>query len=186
MPDLREQLFHCFKGRICVMGIGNTDSGDDGVGVVLAEAVAAHLKRSGRISPAHNVIIAGAAPECMLGSTAGRGYDHLILLDAVEFGGEPGSVIFLNADEIVARFPQISTHKISIGLLARITSGEGTAVWLLGIQPGSLKAMQGLTPAVQRTLDILEELLYDLWTDASITAPDFHVTRQGSNCLNEG
>ena len=164
MPDLREKLVHCFRGRVCVMGIGNTDFGDDGVGVALADAIAGRLNRSGRVSLARDVIIAGSAPERLIGSAAGKGCDHLVFLDAVEFGGEPGSVIFLKGEEIAARFPQISTHKVSIGLLARcIHANEGTAVWLLGIQPGSLKTMQGLSPAVQRTREVLEDMLCDLW-----------------------
>jgi len=168
MTDLRDQLRHCFEGRVCVIGIGNTDSGDDGVGVVLAKAVIERLNQSGYASLASNVIIAGTSPERMIGSTSVMGYDHLIFLDAVEFGGKPGSMTFLNADEISARFPQISTHKISVGLLARcIRESEGTDVWLLGIQPGSLKAMQVLSPAVQRTMDILAEMLCKLWISAT-------------------
>jgi hydrogenase maturation protease len=179
MPDIREQLRHCFQGRVCVIGIGNVDFGDDGFGVVLAQAIAARLSVSGHVSLARSVIIAGTTPERMIGSMAGKGFDHLIFLDAVEFGGEPGSVTFLDAQEIVARFPQISTHKISIGLLARcITAGGGTCVWLLGVQPGSLKPMQGLSSAVQRTKDILEEMLCDVWVsmkdvgDINFVMPD--------------
>jgi len=170
MPDLRDQLIHCFQGRVCVMGIGNWDFGDDGAGLALAEAIAGRLNRSGHVSLARDVIIAGSAPERMIGSAVGKGCDQLIFLDAVDFGGEPGSVIFLNADEIAPWFPQISTHKISIGLLARcINADERTAVWLLGIQPGSLKTVQGLSPAVQRIVEVLEEMLCDLWMSGTET-----------------
>jgi hydrogenase 3 maturation protease len=127
MPDLREQLQHCFRGRVCVMGLGNIDYGDDGFGVYLAESIATRLAGSGNISLACHVINAGTTPERLIGSVKGKGYDHLLFLDAVEFGGEPGSILLLNADETAARFPQISTHKMSIGLLARyIKTGEGT------------------------------------------------------------
>ena len=44
MPDLREQLQHCFQGRVCLMGFGNVLYGDDGFGVRLAE----ELKSEGR------------------------------------------------------------------------------------------------------------------------------------------
>ena len=33
MPDLREQLQQCFQGRVCLMGLGNVQYGDDGFGV---------------------------------------------------------------------------------------------------------------------------------------------------------
>jgi len=164
MPDLREQLQHCFRGRVCVMGLGNIDYGDDGFGVHLAESIATRLAGSGTTSLGHHVINAGTTPERLIGSVKGKGYDHLLFLDAVEFGGEPGSVLLLNADETAARFPQISTHKMSIGLLARyIKTSEGTDVWLLGVQPGSLQPSQGLSASVQRTMELLDEILCTIW-----------------------
>ncbi len=164
MPDLREQLRYCFRGRICVMGLGNTDYGDDGFGVYLAESIATRLAGSGKSALGRHVINAGTIPERLIGSLKRKGYDHLLFLDAVEFGGEPGSVLLLNADEIAARFPQISTHKMSIGLLARyIETSEGTNVWLLGVQPGSLKSSHGLSPTVQKTMEMLNEMLCTLW-----------------------
>jgi len=171
MPDLREQLGRCFQGRVCLMGIGSVDFGDDGFGVKLADAIAERLIRSGHVALAQNVIAAGTEPERMTGFVTGRGFDNLVFLDAVEFGGEPGSVIFLDANEIEDRFPQISTHKVSIGMLARcITARGGTRVWLLGVQPGSLKPRYGLSAAVQKAKDILEKMLCDIWNDAGIMA----------------
>jgi hydrogenase maturation protease len=173
MPDLREQLRRCFQGHVCVIGIGNVDFGDDGFGVKLADGIAGRLIASGRVSLSRNVINAGTTPERMIGSVTGRGFDHLIFLDTVEFDGEPGSVVVLDANEIAARFPQISTHKISVGLLARyIKAEEGTGVWLLGVQPGSLKPMLGLSPAVERTKEILEEMLCDLWVSMKETGEE--------------
>ena len=97
MPDLREQLEHCFQGRVCLMGLGNVDYGDDGLGVRLAEQLAAEGLA--------DVVIAGTAPERFIGRVAGAGYDHVIFLDAVEFGGVPGSVVFLNSEEMAATVP---------------------------------------------------------------------------------
>jgi hydrogenase maturation protease len=152
MPDLREQLEQCFQGRVCLMGLGNPDYGDDGFGVRLAEAlVTAH---------ASGVIIAGTTPERVLGRIADEHYDQIIFLDAVEFGGAPGSVVFLEASEITAWFPQISTHKISLGTLAKWVEADGrTQAWLLGVQPASLKPGLDLSPTVQRTLQMLAEVL---------------------------
>jgi hydrogenase maturation protease len=159
MSDLHEQLRRCFQKRVCLMGLGNVDYGDDGFGVRLAEK----LRRDG--SP--DVIVAGTAPERYLGRVAAEGFDHLIFLDAVHFGGIPGSVIFLNAREIAARFPQISTHHISLGLLAKWAEADGrTRVWLLGVQPESLAGVGALTPQVETTLETLGELLGGLRSTA--------------------
>jgi len=163
MPDLMKKLKLCFRDRVCLMGLGNMDYGDDGSGAILSENIAGRLKGYGEVAFAHDVINAGTRPEGFIGSIVEKGFDHLIFLDAVEFGGAPGSVVFLNAEEMADRFPQISTHRISLGLLAKWAEEEGTTnTWLLGVQPGSLKAGQGLTPEVSVTLEILEDLLYDL------------------------
>jgi hydrogenase maturation protease len=159
MPDLREQLQQCFQGRVCLMGLGNVDYGDDGFGVRLAEELKSEIRNPkaegnpksegrsedpGRSSSdfglRSHVIVAGTTPERVIGRVADESFDHVIFLDAVEFGGAPGSVVLLNSDEITARYPQISTHKISLGLLAKWAEVNGTTkAWLLGVQPESLK-----------------------------------------------
>jgi hydrogenase maturation protease len=160
MPDLREQLRKCFQGRAGLMGLGNVDYGDDGLGAYLAEALAMRLTAMGEHELVRRVIDAGAVPERFIGTVKAGGYDNLLFVDAVEFGGEPGSVLLLDADEMGARFPQISTHKISVHLLAKLIGEDGrTTVRLLGVQPGSLKPGQGLSPALQKTVDMLAGLL---------------------------
>jgi hydrogenase maturation protease len=165
MPDLREQLRSCFQGSVCLMGIGNVDYGDDGFGVCLADLLTRRIQQNQRTSSDILVINAGAVPEQFIGGMVDKRLDHLIFIDAVEFGGTPGSVLFLNAAELASRFPQISTHKISLGLLAQWVEGSGrTKAWLLGVQPGSLQPADGLTPVLKKTLGLLDELICDLWT----------------------
>jgi hydrogenase maturation protease len=132
------------------MGLGNVDYGDDGFGVCLAEKLIA--------AGVPDVIIAGTMPDRWMGEAAG--FDRIIFLDAVEFGGAPGAVVFLDSAQMAARFPQISTHKISLGVLAQWAEANGTArVWLLGAQPESVKSQQQLTPTLQNTLELLCDLL---------------------------
>ncbi|MGE5203975.1 MAG: hydrogenase 3 maturation endopeptidase HyCI [Chlamydiota bacterium] len=154
MQGLGQKLQHTLQGRICVMGVGNVDYGDDGFGVYLAEELAA-----GGVA---DVIIAGTTPEHYLGQIVEEGFDHLLVVDAVNFGEEPGTVVFLNAAEIAATFPQISTHKISLGLLARVVEEAGTRVWLLGAQPESLNPGQELSATMEASMEIIHLLLRDL------------------------
>ena len=152
MAELREQLEKCFRERVCIMGVGSADYGDDGLGMHLANELSA--------AGVPHVIAAGTAPERFMGWVAGEKFGHLLFLDAVEFGGAPGAVVFLNAGEIAARFPQISTHKISLGLLSQWTEANGTTrAWLLGVQPESLEASAQLSGTVRQTVDILRDLL---------------------------
>jgi hydrogenase maturation protease len=191
MPDLREQLRQLLLGRVCLMGLGNVAYGDDGFGVRLAE----ELKSEGRDPKAERspksegrredsgdsrldiglrpsfglrsqVVIAGTTPDRIIGHVIQQGFDNLIFLDAVDFGGMPGSAIFLDSEQISIRYPQISTHKVSLELLAKWAEANGTTkAWLLGVQPESLKPGARLTPAVQATLELLLELVREITTE---------------------
>lgn len=161
MTDLREQLEHNLAGRVCFMGLGSLEYGDDGFGVRLAE----ELKAAG----VPDVIVAGTTPDRWISHFAG--FDHIVFLDAVEFGGAPGAAVFLDSAEIAARFPQISTHKISVGVLARWVELAGsTRAWLLGVQAESLRPSPQLTPALQLTQRALRELICGLSIAADPTS----------------
>jgi len=166
--DLREQLRHCLQGRTCLIALGNTDYSDDGFGVRLGE----ELLKAGM----PDVILAGATPDRCIGSVAEKAFDRILFLDAVEFEGAPGSVVLLNAKEMSARYPQVSTHKISVGVLARwVESSSRTNVWLLGVQPESMKSGQHLTPTVNATLELLRDLLLTLKPSTGHVGADAHV-----------
>jgi hydrogenase maturation protease len=154
MRDFSEQLVECCRGRVCLMGIGNVDWGDDGFGVHLVRELQPTLPAG------HRVIVADAAPERFVGQVRDGQFDSVLFLDAVDFGGGAGSVILLHSDEIIARFPQISTHRISLGALAQCVEASGrTRVWLLGAQPASLAPGAELTPVLGRTVHLLAGFL---------------------------
>jgi len=154
MEDLRQQLEELLQGRVCLMGLGNVACGDDGFGVRLAE----ELLEAG----VPDVVVARTTPEHYIGRIADQGFDRLVFLDAVEFGAPPGSVVLLNAHEICARYAQISTHKISLGVLAKwVRASSRTKVWLLGVQPQSIKPGETITPTVSATRDLLRALLLE-------------------------
>lgn len=155
--DLNTLLHETLTGRTVLVGIGNVDLGDDGFGVYLAEALA------GAGLP--EVLITHTVPENYIGTLAHRAYDHVVFLDAVNTGAEPGWVFFLDAGEIKSHFPQVSTHKLTLGTLARLIEAESSArVWLLGTQPATLKQGTGLSNPVAKTLNLLKTLLLDTFS----------------------
>lgn len=158
MRQLREHLRRYLSGRVCIIALGNCEYGDDGFGVRLGE----QLQQAGM----RNVVLAGTTPDRCIGRVVEQHFEQVLFLDAVEFAAAPGSVILLDGLEICSRYPQISTHKISLGVLARwIEAGERTKVWLLGVQPESMKVGHGLTATMQRSLEVLRELLLGLDID---------------------
>jgi hydrogenase maturation protease len=163
MTGLRQQMESSLQGRVCFMGLGAADGGDDAFGVRLAAA----LGQAGL----PDVVVAGTAPEQLVGRCADSGFDHLVFLDAADFGAAPGSVVFLDSEEMAGRFPQISTHRMSLGTLAKcVESGGRTRAWLLGVQPASLKPSSALSPAIQTTLDILADLLVGVMSEGIETS----------------
>ncbi len=159
IADLQTQLAKLLRGRVCFMGLGNLDYGDDGAGVRVAEELV--------YAGIPGVVVAETAPERSLAFINGS-FDHLVFIDSVEFGGEPGSVVLLNAKQMDARFPQVSTHKIALGTLAKLveSGGRRTKAWLLGVQPASLQVGRQLTPVVQTTVEALADLLRSLTPNA--------------------
>lgn len=79
--------------RILIAGVGNVLRGDDGFGVEVAQALA----RRGRLPEGVEVFEAGIAGVPLVQELM-DGYDALILADAVERGGEPGTVYVIEPD----------------------------------------------------------------------------------------
>ena len=159
--DLKEELRDAMAGRTAFVGIGNTDLGDDALGVRLAET----LQRAG-VSTA---VVAGTVPENIAGVLARGGYDNVVFLDAVDFGAAPGSVVLMSAAEIQSRFPQVSTHKISLGMTARVIESESrTKVWLLGVQPQSLRTGSEMSESVRQTLKLLAGLMKEVLLETEV------------------
>lgn len=115
--------------RGVVVGIGNEMRGDDAIGLLIAK----ELKE---LIP-YPVILAGEVPENYLDLIRSYNPAWVLLVDAVEFGGDPGDVVVLKiGDDGEAPLPTTSTHRPSLGILGAYIRNEiGADVWLLGIQP---------------------------------------------------
>ena len=154
MLEFDQQLSVACRGRVCLMGVGNVDLGDDGFGVRLAEAIERERL------PQVEVVIAGSSPEHFIGRAREKDWDNLIFLDAVDCCAEAGTVVLLDSAVMIARFPQFSTHKISLGLLAQCVESDGrTRAWLLGVQPASLMPGVGLSRPISRSLGLIAEAI---------------------------
>jgi hydrogenase 3 maturation protease len=157
MRTLQAELADGLRGRVCLVGIGNPDRGDDGFGLRLAEAL-------GTLG-CSDVILAERLPERWMERMTRGGFQTVLFLDAVDMGAAPGSVVLLKGDEIAARYPQVSTHKLSLGTLARLIEAEGDErVLLLGVQPQSVAEAVELSEPVRITLEILRDLLAEILT----------------------
>jgi len=143
--DWKEELKEFIDDKTVIMGIGSVLKTDDGVGVFITEKL-----KSTNIK---NVIVAEATPEHWLGFLANKGFEKLLIIDSVLFGGEVGEIRILDLKEISKRFGL--THSSSLHLFYDFISGEGNikVLKVLAIMPESLEVGESLTPPVRKSAD---------------------------------
>ena len=147
---LAEQLREFAHGKVCVLGIGNRQWRDDGIGSYVAEALSG--------CPALDVIDAGFVPENHLEAVAKRNPDCILMVDATDFGGQPGQARLIFPDKVA--YSGVSTHAGSLRMLAEYMRQRTAAgVALLAVQPGDTSAGETLSPAVSETFrDLVKNL----------------------------
>ena len=150
MEELKNKIRKLLKGRIVYMGIGNILRGDDGIGPYLVEA----LRKKGA-----SVVDAGTVPESYVGPVTRLEPDTIVLVDAVHLGLEPGAVELLERDEILEH-NCFSTHNLSpVLVMERLENETGASVFMLAVQPETLKLGNPLSPAVNLLLTVLPDIL---------------------------
>lgn len=165
MSSLHEQLQVLLQGRVCLVGIGNLHQGDDGAGIVLARELERRRPPDASGHAPIDIRTAGTEVEEHVSDIIRRDFDSVLFLDAVDFGGPPGAAVLYPCGEIRSRFPQTSTHRLSLGLLAQmIAASRGATVSMLGIQPAQLRRGAALSRSVDQACRALVEVLADvLW-----------------------
>ncbi len=139
--------------RKIVLGVGNLLLTDEGIGI---HAVQRLLER--KVLPEDVEIVDGG--------TAGlgllyylEGVDLLLIIDAVETGAPPGTIIRLAGDQIPAYMAlKVSPHEITLPdflAAAKLRDLYPKEVVVWGMQPGSLDVGVDLSPALAAKMDML-------------------------------
>ena len=136
------------KGKVIVLGIGNTLRSDDGAGSVLASRIKGKAP--------FVVFDAEESPENYLEKIIKEKADTVVIIDAVDFGAKPGEFQFLQAQEIKT-VNLFATHNASISLTINYLQNNLKAdIIILIIQPKSINFGDKLSREVADTLDELE------------------------------
>lgn len=148
-----EELKSRLKGKVIILGIGNTLRGDDGVGSILA----GRLKDKVRFK----VFDVTLSPENYLEKIIKEKPDTIIIIDAADFGGLPGEFKILEAKDIKT-INFFSTHNASISLaISYLQSHLKVDIIILIIQPKSIIFSDKLSQEVAKSINILEEWFYE-------------------------
>jgi len=140
---------------ILVLGIGNLIMTDDGVGVRVAQ----RLMEGYRFPDGVTVMDGGTLGLDLLPHL--EGVERLLMVDAVETGGPPGTVVRLAGEEIpVALQTKLSPHQMGLQDLLAVAELQGNRpaeMVLWGVQPESIELGMELAPAVAAQFDHLTE-----------------------------
>jgi len=156
LAALRAELEPLVAGRsVVLMGVGNDLRGDDACGVMLGERLEACVGCP--------VFVTFDLPEDYAVKAADLRPELVLILDAADFGGEPGQVRLIRAQDIPPT-PGV-THRPSLEMVAAFLEMDaGAQTWVLGVQPDMESVGLGdeMCAAMLRAVDALTEMLTEL------------------------
>jgi hydrogenase 3 maturation protease len=125
--------------------------GDDGVGSLLVRRISGHTRA--------RCIDAGIAPENFLEKIVQGKPDTVLIVDAANFGGNPGDIRILEPSQLVSG--GLSSHALSLQMACDYLSTRiPVEVYLLAIQPGQM-LFEHLSDPVQASLDLLMDWILE-------------------------
>jgi hydrogenase maturation protease len=147
--------------RVVVLGVGNTIRADEGIGVRVVEA----LEREYALPEGVVAIDAGTSSMEMLDDLSDL--DFLLVIDAVNDGKPPGSLIRLVDDDVPVFFRRnLSPHGIGLSdvLAALELLGKSPReTVILGLQPVSMELSLELSPqATARVPELVAQAVQEL------------------------
>ncbi len=158
MQSLEEQLRILFdkpedRLGLVIIGMGSRDRADDAAGLLIADSLKEKWPQicfSEDERPAESHLF-------KLSRT--RSIEVLILIDAVHFGGMPGSIRLFHKEAFSSVQPAVSTHRVPLSLMMQMVQPTGADIVLLGIQPATTEFMASVSAAVRHAAGILTDLL---------------------------
>jgi hydrogenase maturation protease len=133
-----------------VIGVGSPLMGDDGVGVAAVEL----LRRAVGAVDGVSLLDGGTWGMQLLPDIEEA--ERLLVLDAIHEGGEPGTIVRLEKDDL----PRLLGHKVSphqidlreVFAVAELRGRFPSVAVALGVEPEVVELRDGLSPAVARAL----------------------------------
>jgi len=141
---------------IVILGVGNTDRGDDGAGVAAARIVAKNIPL--RLRSRVKIILGHETPETTTGEIRAFRPDCVLILDAAIAKRRAGALFIVERELLVEE--ALSTHHLSLAMLVRfLEESVACRVVVLGIQPKRTDRGSPLSPPVQKAIDRLADCL---------------------------
>ncbi len=142
---------------LSVIGLGNVEKRDDGVGVRVVEGLREELE-SGAWAPADNrdLAIVSAASDSLLAAAHAADGRWVILVDAARMGLAPGEFRLFAPEQvkIASRAVDLSPHDADLAEALRLVDGLGCMgrVRIMGIEPQEMGDGRGLSRPLEMRL----------------------------------
>ncbi len=150
--NIKYDIKRRIRGIVAVIGIGNIMRGDDGCGPKIIE------KLKGRNIKAC-LFDCGTVPENYIFPILSTSCGTVILVDAADFEGTPGSIKVLSLNEVSGA--GLSTHNSSIRLFTDLlmTGRDNLDIFAVSIQPKKITFGEPLSDEVKSGIDTLTNIL---------------------------
>ena len=147
--------------KTVVLGIGNLIMQDEGVGVRVVEA----LERDHTMPDGVTLIDGGTSAMEMLDELSDL--DHLIVVDAINAGKPPGTLLRIEGEDVPVFFrTRLSPHQIGLpDVMASLEflGAQPKKMVILGVQPQTMELGMELTPVVAaRVPELVEQVLAEI------------------------
>ena len=156
--------------KTVVLGLGNILHADDGVGPQAISRLRADTRVPADVSLVDGGTLGLELLPCVWDCAC------LIVIDAVDVGQAPGTVVRMSGDELNSLPGNSSVHQLGVADLLvaiRVLAQRQPAVVVLGVQPESTDWSTELSPAVAAAMDSLLEA----------AVQELHVHRQAEHAL---
>jgi hydrogenase 3 maturation protease len=153
--SLFEQINKLCSSTTLIIGIGNILKGDDGVGPLVCQRL-----KEANISA--ELIDAGTVPENYIQRIIKKAPRTLIVIDAIDFGAETGTIRIFEPEQLNSLV--ISTHTLSPRLFVdMVRQSIQLDVYFIGIQPAQTQLGQPVSAAVNKAIEKLLAVLTEIF-----------------------
>jgi hydrogenase 3 maturation protease len=176
-PDWQKRLRRELRSarRLFVLGVGNREKADDGVGCLCAQLLKKKIRKGPDSKPlkkaarqglsdelAMEILDGGEVPESATGIIRRFRPTHVLIMDAATGGHEPGTIFFIKNRKIAQE--DVSTHRIPLSQLVRyLEESVGCRVILVGIEPADISWRKPMSRSVRKSAAVLVNSLLELW-----------------------
>ena len=149
---LNDELRARLEGKVAVVGVGDTERGDDGVGPLVAQLLAE--------AGVQGVIDSGASPELDTWRLREMRPDSVLFVDAAAIGGSPGDAALLSPADL--RKSGFDTHRAPLKLTMEYLENDlGCRCFLLAVEPRDVRQGAEMCPEVRRSATDLAGILLE-------------------------